>query len=317
MADCIGPPGPEGPPGPVAAINTSCQAGQYVSGFDVAGAIVCSGPTVECPCFGDFTTDTLETWSPSWNSDLCVSGDASSGPFLKLLSQSGSALVVAPPTTYPENPFTAACTVTDIQGIPKTPVRRLITSEEYDLCTASILDIAAEDGVNACGSSFVFTTTGLHSGNLGGIEGGDAICQAAAEEAGRTGTWTAWLSADSVNARDRLSDAGAVGPFVNTAGGLVATNLTDLTNGDISAFIRDENGNSSSSTFVVWTGTAPDGTSTGENCSNWTSSSSTSGGTAGHRSSRSSNWTAQTPPFFEINCAKPGHLYCFQSATTP
>lgn len=57
--------------------------------------------------------------------------------------------------------------------------------------------------------SFFVTSVGLSDGaNLGGLEGADAQCQKLAEAAGSTGqTWTAYLSAEGANAKDRIGAA--------------------------------------------------------------------------------------------------------------
>ena len=77
--------------------------------------------------------------------------------------------------------------------------------------------------------SFFLTSEGPgDGGNLGGLEGADAHCQALAEAAGTRGkTWRAYLSTtgdDPVNARDRIGR----GPWVNANGVQVATDVDDL-----------------------------------------------------------------------------------------
>lgn len=87
---------------------------------------------------------------------------------------------------------------------------------------------------------FFLTSTVPGSGNLGGLEGADQICQdlAAAVDAGDR-TWRAYLStqatddAPAINARDRIGE----GPWHNAQGVLIAANVYDL-HGD---FERDRN----------------------------------------------------------------------------
>src|SRR5688572_32127907 len=67
--------------------------------------------------------------------------------------------------------------------------------------------------------SFFVTSAGPgKGGDLGGLEGADAHCQALAEAAGAGGkTWRAYLSTSgegAVNARDRIGS----GPWVNAKG---------------------------------------------------------------------------------------------------
>lgn len=77
--------------------------------------------------------------------------------------------------------------------------------------------------------SFFVTSVGLgKGGNLGGLAGADAHCQALAKAAGAGDrTWHAYLStqgANAVNARDRIGK----GPWYNARGGSVARDLEHL-----------------------------------------------------------------------------------------
>jgi hypothetical protein len=85
-----------------------------------------------------------------------------------------------------------------------------------------------------------FVTGESHSGDLGGLDGADAICQGLAADVGAGGhTWRAYLSTHgagsvpAVNARDRIGN----GPWHNAKGVLIAASLADL-HGDIQ---RDSN----------------------------------------------------------------------------
>lgn len=133
------------------------------------------------------------------------------------------------------------------------------------------------------GMTFFLTSNGPANGaDLGGLEGADAHCQALAQAAGAgSHTWRAYLSTDSVNARDRIGD----GPWHNADGVLVASDIDDLhsDNANINKETAlDENGNvvkgsgDSPNRHDILTGTRIDGTAfdDGEDhtCSNWTSS---------------------------------------------
>lgn len=66
-------------------------------------------------------------------------------------------------------------------------------------------------------------------GDLGGLEGADAICQAIAEHSSpcqTTRVWRAFLSTTSVNAKDRIG----AGPWYDRRGRLLAANLANLLN---------------------------------------------------------------------------------------
>ena len=81
----------------------------------------------------------------------------------------------------------------------------------------------AQDAANM---SFFVTSAGPGDGaNLGGLAGADAHCMQLAEAAGSTGKeWAAYLSAEGVNARDRIG----AGPWQNFKGDVIATDVANL-----------------------------------------------------------------------------------------
>lgn len=129
---------------------------------------------------------------------------------------------------------------------------------------------------------------GMQGGNLGGLAGADAHCQALGAEAGYAHrTWRAYLSTqgpNAVNARDRIGS----GPWYNAKGVIIATNLAslDYDNSNINfEHAVDEHGNPfdsridddyDSTEHDILTGTQLDGTAfpAGQDrtCNNWTSS---------------------------------------------
>ena len=135
---------------------------------------------------------------------------------------------------------------------------------------------------------FFITSVGLgDGGNLGGLAGADAHCQAVADAAGAGDrTWRAYLStqgAGAVHARDRIGS----GPWANAEGLILATSVENL-HYDNSNFnwehTLDENGDQFASRIDgdpdftehdVLTGSQIDGTAfpPGEDqtCNNWTS----------------------------------------------
>ena len=135
--------------------------------------------------------------------------------------------------------------------------------------------------------SFFVTSVGPgDGGNLGGLEGADAHCQALAEAAGAGDrTWRAYLSTEApdargVSARDRIG----IGPWHNALGELVASDLDQL-HVSPNIFKRtalDENGNivkgrgDDPNEHDILTGTQADGTAyfpddEDHTCNNWTS----------------------------------------------
>lgn len=136
--------------------------------------------------------------------------------------------------------------------------------------------------------TFFITSTGSgNGGNLGGLAGADAHCQALAKAEGAGDhTWRAYLSTSAsddepaVNARDRIGK----GPWYNAEGLLIAANVDEL-HGDRSRINKETavtekldqvNGvGDTPNVHDILTGSRPDGTAfpAGEDltCRNWTS----------------------------------------------
>ena len=184
---------------------------------------------------------------------------------------------------------------------------------------------------------FFITSVGIgDGGNLGGLEGADAHCQALADAAGAgERTWRAYLStqgAGAVDARDRTGS----GPWANAEGLIMATNAENL-HYDNSNFnwehTLDENGTQFASRIDgdpdftehdVLTGSQLDGTAfpPGEDqtCNNWTSNDEGSA-RVGHAdrysfSTPGSPWNSShgTPgctPENLVSVGGAGLLYCF------
>jgi hypothetical protein len=177
--------------------------------------------------------------------------------------------------------------------------------------------------------SFFVTSEGSgdSGGNLGGLDGADAMCQGLAEAVGAGDkTWRAYLSTDTVDARDRIG----AGPWFNQAGVLIAESIADLHAADTvfngaPNLILDENGqNAPGPQHDILTGSEADGTAAaGLNCANWTSNSAdlTENPRVGHSdipgdTNFSPSWNAAHE---SANCSQAGltqfggagRLYCF------
>jgi hypothetical protein len=150
----------------------------------------------------------------------------------------------------------------------------------------------------------------------------DSLCQTAASRGGLPGTYKAFMSFATVNAKDRISE----GPYHLPDGTPVASSKADLLDGSLlHALDLDESRNvigGEEWQLEVWTGTGPDGTLYGSNldlyqCSDWTTSSSedawTYSATGGSVGLTDAGWT-----FRETNspwwywCSDYKHVYCFQ-----
>jgi hypothetical protein len=128
---------------------------------------------------------------------------------------------------------------------------------------------------------FFVTSRGLgRGGDLGGLVGADAHCQALANAEGSGDhTWRAYLSTSAsttvpaVNARDRIG----TGPWYNALGDRVALNLDELHSGRsiTQENVVTERGDAINAEAL--TGSRPDGTAFQDaddrTCGNWTSSS--------------------------------------------
>lgn len=145
--------------------------------------------------------------------------------------------------------------------------------------TAALSIMAAPAFAQDAKMSFFVTSAGSGDGaNLGGLEGADAICQKLAEAAGSTGqTWRAYLSAEGVNAKDRIG----TGPWFNAKGVEIAKDVASLhsdANGITKETALTETGEivkgrgDEPNQHDVLTGSNADGTlAAGQTCDDWTS----------------------------------------------
>jgi hypothetical protein len=136
---------------------------------------------------------------------------------------------------------------------------------------------------------FFVTSRGLgQGGDLGGLAGADAHCQALAKAEGSGDhTWRAYLStaatpaSPAVNARDRIGN----GPWYNSGGTLIAATLDELHGPNnpigketaVTERLDEVNGvDDTPNEHDILTGSRPDGTAFegagGLTCGNWTSS---------------------------------------------
>ncbi|MCP3974444.1 MAG: hypothetical protein GY720_08120, partial [bacterium] len=100
----------------------------------------------------------------------------------------------------------------------------------------------------------VFVTSTQQNGNLGGLAGGDAVCEARATANTLGGTWRAWLSTSTVDAKDRLTEPAGV--FTRAVSGTkVADDIADLTDGNIDNAILDDEFGVDGGNSIAWTGT--------------------------------------------------------------
>jgi hypothetical protein len=101
-----------------------------------------------------------------------------------------------------------------------------------------------DDGDDGAGASTLgfFVTSSTQDGNLGGLDGADAICQSLADDVGAGDrTWRAYLSAENggapIHARDRIG----TGPWFTALDVMLAADLEELHSltGDPDLFVTE------------------------------------------------------------------------------
>jgi hypothetical protein len=144
-------------------------------------------------------------------------------------------------------------------------------------------------------SFFVTSSNPGSGGNLGGLEGADAHCEALAAAVGAGGkTWRAYLSTSTVDARDRIG----TGPWYNAAGVEIAASVADLHSADNNLTAETAlNEQGKAPNYLggdppaplaqplqhdILTGTNEDGTASDLTCNDWTDGTANSTATLGH-----------------------------------
>jgi cysteine-rich repeat protein len=162
----------------------------------------------------------------------------------------------------------------------------------------------------------VFVTSEQFSGNMGGVSGAHALCQAAAAAAGLTGTFSAWLS-DSTHSPESDFIKSAV-PYLLVDDTVVSNNWEQLISGQLmSGIYVTEKGGAPLSTsdpcmpeglVIVWTNTNVTGKQDAAqlSCNQWAAGGDQgSGGIAG---GFDSSWSVGC----YMPCSTMAPLYCFE-----
>jgi hypothetical protein len=186
------------------------------------------------------------------------------------------------------------------------------------LALVSLLSLPAWLGgcLNGAGSSppkRLFVTSLKYTGNFGGAQGADSICNTLAAAGVLGGKWSAFLSDDSTGALARISETGPW--FRIDRETKIFNNRVGFTVGAL-AEIYNEYGAAVPTTDRAWTGTRADGTADGtQNCSNWTSNSSTDYGSGGNPNSKLTQGNGPKWMYAAEGaapCSNLYHLYCFE-----
>ncbi len=214
------------------------------------------------------------------------------------------------------------CTGTDVA----CPADALATTDDtcgaYQCTGADVTCPTSCDGHDACAADalcvghvctparWAFSTSIGTNGNIGGILGADAFCQARADAAGLRGTYKAWLSDSSGSPSTRFTQSTVpwVLPIGTTSAVVLADDWADLTDGTIDAlFVRTEFGVDVPHN-IPFTNTKGDGTHwNGNDCSDWTSTAGT--GAYGNTGGLDVGWTQSGTGG---PCTVVHRIYCFE-----
>ena len=166
----------------------------------------------------------------------------------------------------------------------------------------------------------VFVTSNMSTGIMGGRDGADALCAAAAATGKLSGTWIAWLSQGGEPVPHAVDRIPHDGPFHRLDDVIIAQNKEQLKSGSLLApIITTETGeilmSPSRENARVWTGTVSNGTFAAD-CNKWSTSSSVVFGTMGSLTYITNGiWTnngGPGPGFANWGCQTRGRLYCFE-----
>lgn len=153
---------------------------------------------------------------------------------------------------------------------------------------------------------FAFVTSTEYTADFGSTAKADAECTSQAALAKLPGSFRAWLSDSASSPSTRFSRP--EGNYVSVGGTVIAAGWAGLTSGSLKTTLdHDEYGDQTTIGLEAWTGTAPDGTATGEDCSDWSGSGTA---TVGNINAYGAQWTAKPAA---VTCGSNfRHLYCFE-----
>lgn len=162
----------------------------------------------------------------------------------------------------------------------------------------------------------VFVTSEVYTGDLGPLEDSDAKCQALADAAGLGGTYVAWLSDSTTDAKDRVTQGV---PLVRVDGVFLSPSIAEMlpmTTLDITmeaSILLHEDGTEVPVDTRVRTGSAEGGTSAGSgmfayNCLDWTNETNAYLQYVGRADVADYRWTHDGG----FSCSEPLPMFCFE-----
>lgn len=193
-----------------------------------------------------------------------------------------------------------------IAEIPKTAVN---FCTEATKCEYKCFDNYVSFNNECQPGELVFVTNGTWNGNLGGIAGADAKCQAEATNKGLVGTFKAWISTDTSSPLNTFNKS--ANPYRLIDSQLVASNWNALVSGNLTHAINvTSSGNVLTVESRVWTNTGTNGATNPPvyHCNTWAASATGQGG-EGNAIQTNSQWTAIGGV---SACNQLKRLYCFR-----
>lgn len=156
----------------------------------------------------------------------------------------------------------------------------------------------------------IFLTSTTYSGNLGGLNGADAICTARATAGGLSGTFKALLSTSTIAANSRVSIVSSVR---RVDGQTVANNSADFWDGTAAVQMNMTELGTTVSDARPWTGSTSAGAFvTGKSCEDWTDETYAYNIGAQGYATNLTEWFAST--LYDYYCDVSNHFYCLSSA---
>ena len=183
--------------------------------------------------------------------------------------------------------------------------------------TVDELQDAADESDRLLEPKTIFVSSTLHTGNLNGLAGADAICQGLADAPGSIvpeGEYVALLSTRNINGAQRLTPSS--GPYLRSDGAIVAAsyaalfstrNVASPAHDLVTTVNRDELGDSQNNE-VVWTSTTRNGINPTNTCDDWTLADQSLIPATGNTSQTDEGWI----DFSGRSCDTSARLYCVQ-----
>ena len=324
--------GPGEPTGTGAAETGAAETGATETGATTGTTAVCGDGIVQAPepCDdgdADNTDACLDTCVPASCGDgflhasdeQCDAGnpdDSDACPSTCVPASCGDGFTQAGVEACDGGGETAACDADCTAAICGDGVENEAAGEACDDAN----DVEDDDCNQACEAmpKVVFVTGEAFTGDLGGLPGADAKCQAAAGAAGLPGTYMAWLSDDTGSPSTRM--AHSKGPYVLPDGTVIVDDWDALVASPTVLYSRIEMTETKAAPgdeaicngmpcTYVWSNTREIGTQSKvkNSCAGW-SSTAAPVGEAGDWTAKDSYWTG----YASLPCSWTLRLYCFQ-----